>query len=380
MKKTTFLLAITSFCLFGISKAQTPEACSADGTKVYYTTNAGWSNSEWYKIIDIDAELLVNSGIVTHNGVDGRNTSSAFNTGTFTTPVYKWNDATKVYDLSGKNWPVKFYMSCLAPTFYTSARTKVDNSVNVSGNGAADAPCYHNNNSVKTSPVWNKKGFIELSRQASEVAGTAPSRHGYIEINDLPQVERVQWTYSSTGWKRGIKLDIKHGDGPWEALRWVPSDIAASLGGFSEQGYGFEEIIGKQEDPTSKISLRWRIWDGDTTTVNPTKTDGSKINVKIEPLAQKQVVRIHQIKIYSGVDAPEAPSAVKKVTVDAIKIRLANGQLILSEMASVDIFGYDGRKLFSGKGDKFDMTGFSKGLYIIKAAGNSGITQKKIVL
>lgn len=377
MKKTTLLLALALTCFWGISKAQTSEACSADGTKVYFTTNAGWSNSEWYKIIDIDAELLVNSGIVAHNGVDGRNTSSAFNTGTFTTPVYKWNDGTKVYELSGKSWPVKFYMSCLAPTFYTSARTKVDNSVNVSGNGDV---CYNNNNSVKTSPVWDKKGFIELSRQASEVANTAPSRHGYIEINDLPQVERVQWSYSSTGWKRGIKLDIKHGDGPWEALRWEPSDIASSLAGFSEQGYAFEEIIGKQEDPTSKISLRWRIWDGDTTTVNPTKTDGSKINVKIDPLAQKQVVRIHQIKIYSGVDAPEAPNAVKRVTADAIKIRLANGQLILSEMASVDIFGYDGRKLFSGKGDKFDMTGFSKGLYIVKAAGNSGTTQKKIVL
>jgi hypothetical protein len=380
MKKTTSLLFIMLVvALFSIT-AQTPEACSADGTKVYYTTNAGWTNSEWYKIIDIDAELLGNAGLANHSGIDGQNTSTVFNSGTFTTPVYKWNDATKAYDLSGKNWPVNYYMACLAPTFYTSSRTKVDLATKVSGNGVADAPCYHNNNSVKTSPVWDKKGFIELSRQGSEVANTPPSRHGYLEINDLPQVERVQWTYSSTGWKRGVKLDIKHGDGPWEPLRWIPSDIAASLGGFAEQGYGFEEIIGKQEDATSKISLRWRIWEGDTTNVNLTKTDGSKYNVAMTPYGSKQVVRIHQIKVFSGVDAPEAPSAVKRVVADAIKIRLSNRNLVLSEMSTVDIYSYDGKKLVSATGDKIDVSSFSKGLYIIKAVGTSGITQKKIVL
>ncbi len=35
-----------------------------------------------------------------------------------------------------------------------------------------------------------------------------------------------------------------------------------SIVSFAEQGYAFEEIIGKQDDVDSKISLRWRIWDG----------------------------------------------------------------------------------------------------------------------
>lgn len=377
MKKTTLLLALALTCFWGISKAQTPEVCSADGTKVYYTTNAGWSVSEWYKIIDIDAELLGNSGIIAHNGVDGSVRTTVYNSGTFTTPVYKWNDGTKAYDLSGKTWPVKYYLAALSTTFYTSARTKVD--AGTATSSSFTDVCYGNKNEVKQSPIWNKKGFIELSRQASEVANTAPSRHGYIEINDLPQVERVQWSFSSLAWKRGVKLDIKYNDGPWEPLHWEANNINGIVP-FGEQGYEFEEIIGKQEDANSKISLRWRIWDGDSIHIRPDRTTGETYTTVNTPYAQQQDVRIHQIRIFSGVDAPEAPSAVKKVVADAIKIRLANGQLILSEMASVDIFGYDGRKLFSGKGDKFDMTGFSKGLYIVKAAGNSGTTQKKIVL
>ena len=230
---------------------------------------------------------------------------------------------------------------------------------------------------VKTSPVWDKKGFIELSRQGT---GAAPCLHGYIVISDLPQVERVQWTYSSTGWKRGVKLDIKYGDGAWEPLRWEPSDIAASLSGFSEQGYGFEEIIGKQEDPSSKISLRWRIWDGDSIHANATKTDGTPYTTVNSPFASKQVVRIHQIRIYSGVDAPDAPTGVKNVIADAIKINLSNKELVLSELAKVEIFSYDGKRLFNATSDRIDVSNFSKGLYIVKATGASGKSQKKIVL
>ena len=190
MKKITSLLIFAVILCFSSIKAADPETCTSDAMKFYYTTNAGWSNSEWYKIIDIDTENLNTTALVAHNGADGRNTSSNFSSGSFSTPVYKWNDVTKLFEVTTKNWPINFYYACQAPTFYTSARTKVDNGATVSGNGVADAPCYHNNNSVKTSPVWDKKGFIELSRQGN---GVAPSLHGYIQINDLPQVERIQY-------------------------------------------------------------------------------------------------------------------------------------------------------------------------------------------
>lgn len=382
MKKITFLLSMFLMTLV-LNSVQAQETCTADGTKVYYTSNAGWTDSEFYKIIDIDAANLNAANLQTHDGVDGRNTSTKFSSGVFTTPVYKYNDLTSAFEPTTKAWPVVFYMACQAPTFYTSARTKVDNAVNVSGNGAADAPCYHNNNSVKTSPVWDKLGFIELSRQAADAAAPAVSRHGYIQINDLPKVERVQWSYSSTGWKRGIKLDIKYNDGPWEPLNWIASDIAGSIGGFSEQGYGFEEIIGKQAEEGSKISLRWRIWDGDSIHVNPVNAAGSTYTTVNTPYASKQVARVHQIRIFSSVDAPdapEAPNATKSVVADAIKINLVNKNIELSEIAKVEIYSYDGRRLFAGNTNRIDVSEFGKGMYVIKAVGISGKSQKKIVL
>lgn len=377
MKKTTLLLFSMLIVALFTSRVHAQETCTADGTKLYYTSNTVWSNSEWYKIIDIDAETLTNSGIVAHNGVDGSVRTSVYNSGTFGTPVYKWNDTTKSYDVTTSNWPVKYYLAALSTTFYTSARTKVD--LGTATSSSFTDVCYGNKNEVKQSPIWDKKGFIELSRQASEVANTAPSRHGYIEINDLPQVERVQWSFSSLAWKRGFKLDIKHNDGPWEPLHWEANNINGFVP-FGEQGYAFEEIIGKQEDPTSRISLRWRIWDGDSIHIRPDRTTGETFTLVNSPYAQQQDVRIHQIKIFSGIDAPEAPNAVKKVTEDAIKIYRSENSIVLSETANVEVFSYDGKKMYAGHTNNIDVTNLSKGLYIVKAAGKSGNTLKKIVI
>jgi hypothetical protein len=365
------------------------ETCVADAVKLYFTTNAGWTSSEWYPIINIDAELLTpeTSGIVAHTGANGTATSTAFSTGTFTTPIYNI-DAQLNPVATAVKWPVKFYMSCLAKDFYNSAYTKVNETgANPSGNGVADAPCYFNNNSVKPSPIWNKKGFIELSRMASEVSNTPPSRHGYIEIDDLPQVERVQWSFSSTAWKRGVKLDIKYNDGPWQPLHWEPSNVAASLVGLAEQGYGFEEIIGKQEDPTSKISLRWRIWEGDSIHANLTKTDGSTYSTKDPAVygnyqyGQQQVARIHQIKIFSGVVPETAPNAIKDNKVYPISIYKSSEKIILSEPAQVSVISIDGKLVYNGFCKEINMKDFSKGVYAIRATSEDGRTKtQKIVL
>ena len=57
-----------------------------------------------------------------------------------------------------------------------------------------------------------------------------------------------------------------------------------------------------------------------------------------------------------------------------------NKELVLSELAKVEIFSYDGKRLFNATSDRIDVSNFSKGLYIVKATGASGKSQKKIVL
>lgn len=375
---TLLLLLIAAFAL--TSKTYAQETCSADPTKLYYTTNAGWSQSEWYPIINIDAEQLTNeaTGLSTHSGTNGSNTSSTFSSGMFKTTVFNVDGEMNPVATSVL-WPVHYYMACLNNSFYNSSYTKV-NELGSNPSGGATDVCYFNNNSIIISPIWDKKGFIELSRLGSEVANTPPSRHGYIEINDLPQVERIQWSFSSTGWKRGVKLSIKHNDGEWEPLRWIPSDIAPSLGSFTEQGYAFEELINKQEDPASKISLRWTIWDGDTIHENVTKTDGSKYSTSHTPYAQKQVVRIHQIKVFSGIVPTEAPSAVNISTVNAVSIYRTGMNILLSETCDVDVYTVEGKNVFRGNTDKVDVSNFAKGIYIVKAVDKNGLVQNRKIM
>lgn len=380
MKKITLLTLATLLVFSKLILAQ--ETCVADPTRLYYTTNAGWTQSEWFPIINIDAELLDNqsTGLSTHSGADGSVTSSTFSSGTFTTPVYEV-DANLNPVPTSLRWPVNFYMACLNNSFFNSSYTKVNVlGTNPSGSGVNDAPCYNNNNSVIQSPIWAKKGFIELSRMASAVANTPPSRHGFIEINDLPQVERVQWSYSSTAWRRGVKLDIKHGDGPWQPLRWVPSDMGNSQGSFSEQGYAFEEIIGKQEDPTSKISLRWRIWDGDSIHVNPTSPAGATFTVNHFPFASRQVARIHQIRIFSGIIPLSAPSSVSNPSAMFLQIYRSGDHIVLSEIAQVEVYTLSGKKMFAGKTNLIQARHFAKGVYLVKATDANGKVQNQKIL
>jgi len=357
------------------------------GTYTYHTSNAGWSNSEYYKIIDIDAAALTSTSLPQFTGAEGSKNAleTDFNSGTFTTPVMTTTDGI-IYTPTNVMWPVKYKMVAFAPTMYNSAYTKVNLLGTVpSGNSGATASCTVNDNSAVQSGIWNKQGFIELSRLGASTAEPTISRHGYIEINDLPSVERIQWSYSSTAWKRGVKCDVNYNDGNgWVPLRWEPSDLSSSVLGittFSEQGYQFEEIIGKQDDPTSKISLRIRIWDGDSIHLNPLKTDGTTYTTVNSPLAQKQTVRVHQIKVFSAVIPTEAPSAVSAVNANNIKIYLSGNNIVLGEEANVELYTVEGKKMYKGLTKLVDVTGFSKGVYIIKATDSNGkIQNKKIII
>lgn len=355
----------------------------------YITSNTGWSESEYYKIIDIDAAKLTDAALPKFTASDGaKNAASTdFGSGSFGSPVMTTTDG-EIYTPTGLMWPINYYMAAFAPTMYTSAYSKINIlGSGVSGTGTTSAFTL-NDNSVKQSAIFAKPGFIELSRQASAVAKTPPSLHGYIQIDSLPQVERIQWSYSSTSWKRGVKMDVNYNDGNgWIPQRWLASDYSAWEASFSEQGYQFEEMINKQEDPNSLVSIRFRIWDGDSIHMKVNANDLSDQEVPysatMTPYDQRQTVRIHQVLVFSNVIPTKVPgtsSAVKNLNENAIKVYRSENSIVLSEMADVELFSYDGKRVFNGHTDKINVSDFSKGLYIVKAVGTSGRTLKKIVI
>lgn len=353
----------------------------------YITSNAGWTNSEYYKIIDIDAATLTDAALPKFTAADGAKNAltTDFASGSFGSAVLTTTDGV-IYTPTGLLWPVKYYMAAFAPTMYTSAWSKI-NVLGTTASGKATS-CSLNDNSIMQSAIFAKPGFIELSRQGSAVLKTPPSLHGYIQIDSLPQVERIKWSYSSTSYKRGVKMDVNYNDGNgWIPQRWIASDYSDYEGSFSEQGYQFEEMINKQEDPNSFISIRFRIWDGDSIHMKVNANDLTEqavpYSATMVPYDQKQTVRIHQIQVFSNTiptTVPGGTSAVKKVTEDAIKIYRSENSIVLSETANVEVFSYDGKKMYAGHTDNIDVTNLSKGLYIVKAAGKSGNTLKKIVI
>lgn len=382
MKNVTKLLLVSVMTAYSMGTfAQCEE---------YYATTTGitWGESGWYEILNIDAEELTDPSLPKFSGEDGMSNAldTDFGTGTFETPILGDNGPT------GKTWPVKYHMCAFAPTMYNSAYTKIEEwGVEASGNSNA---CSKNDNTVYNNILYSKPGFIELSRLAASVDAPEVSRHGYIEINNIPAVERVQWGFSSTAWGRGVKLDVKYGDGEWQELRSEVSDLKTVAGWynyttFSEQGYTFEEILNLEEDPETLVSLRWRIWDGTdgdgiiTGEFNPETGDYDKMWYKpIDPLGQWQTVRIHQIKIFSGVNGDELePTGINSENADAFYITRNGNELSLTSDANIEIYSVGGNVVSQVYGNKISLEGLAKGIYVVKATADNGVVKNmKIAL
>ena len=124
----------------------------------------------------------------------------------------------------------------------------------------------------------------------------------------MPYIERIQWSWSSTSWGRGIKCDYKIGDGEWKPLVWMGSE-KHKLGWtvFSDQGYFMENVINAHD-----VSIRWRVWDGEDPS-NPVQVDENgncPFTTEISPYEQMQAPRVHKIQIFgSEITAEQAQFA-----------------------------------------------------------------------
>ena len=155
---------------------------------------------------------------------------------------------------------------------------------------------YDSNNN----PIHGEAGFVQMCRDGNvkDASGKPVSQHGWMEIDHIPYVERVQWSWSSTSWGRGIKCDYKIGDGEWKPLVWMGSEKHKDgYTVFSDQGYFMENVIN-----ASDVSIRWRVWDGeilkDPVQKNP---NGGAVFTKGEnPLLSQQAPRVHKIQIFGN--------------------------------------------------------------------------------
>lgn len=182
---------------------------------------------------------------------------------------------------------------------------------------------------AKNKPIYGEAGFVQMCRNAAiTVDGKQVSLHGWMQIDHIPYIERIQWSWSSTSWGRGIKCDIKIGDGEWKPLVWMGSEKQKQgWTCFSDQGYFMENIINAED-----VSLRWRVWDGEDLD-NPVQGNGQGGTVftqAINPMAQMQAPRVHKIQIFGReISAEEAAYAAENPVSDP------------GELSDLSQFGYN---------------------------------------
>lgn len=368
----------------------------ASGVNYYPSSDAfsGWASSNYPMIFDLDAATLTDASYPKTAAVDGEDENFDYNnskqpknpvgSGVIPVTLYDYDESGTQHD-SGKKYYVKYYNCVFAPEHHTSAYVKLQKgkTEDVSGCGRNDTSggCEKNDNSVFKRNVFSKQGFIELNRQAStEVEG---SKHGYIQLDGLRGVEKIQWSFSSTAWKRGVSCEVRYGEDPdWYPLRTLPSAVKGYCT-FGDQGYEFEEslnLIGEDEREMN-VSIRFRIWDGDETTWEDeldypaNERNPGFYYLAVDPYSIQQVVRIHQIRVYSCFNGSELSTGIDNNDLSAFYIYKSDNSVYATMDSNIEIYTIDGQLAKQGLGKQIDVTNLSKGIYVVRATSLNGVVK-----
>ena len=347
----------------------------------------GWESSNNYLVLDMDAEKLTDPAYPRTGAEDGKSdnlnytggpdntTKAPVGSGNITLPLMDF-EASTGYVESGHTYNIQYVNCVFAPDHNTSAYTKVEE-WGEAPSGKNDA-CTINDNSALIGNVYGKTGFIELSRQVAPEGEPLNSLCGYIQLDNLHGVEKIQWSYSSTSWKRGIICEIRYGgeEEEWMPSRIMPSDVN-SYSIFSEQGYEFEELIGA-DDPDVydvPVSVRFRIFDCDTLTfAHEYELDPSERSPEYyyKPTSSLQVARIHQIKVFSALKGSQMAeyldaTGIENQVVNSFVVEKLGNVVTTSTECDIELYNLDGQLLRKVRGTSVDTWGLPRNVYIVRA-------------
>lgn len=211
-----------------------------------------------------------------------------------------------------------------------------------------------------------------------DTMGVGGDGSGSLTTSKISKLERVQYTTSSYGKKRGFNLEIGFdmGDGTiaWDTLRYIPGSKLTPLkpeGDYSSitSSTDFEEsnrgwVFEEKFDPEiyQNVYLRWR----------PTN-----------PADNRQIVRIHDIKIYGVMNqADVVTSAPADIAANDLNISYEGRLFRVSKESQVAVYNLSG--ILVQRYDRtmqFDLSDLKSGVYIIKAKANNGnVATRKVVL
>lgn len=160
-------------------------------------------------------------------------------------------------------------------------------------------------------PTGGHAGFVQLCRGKDATHTSNAELFGWVEIDHIPHVGLLQWSWSSTSTGRGIKSFYRIGNGKWQPLVWMGNDMKSKgYTMFSDQGYFMEHRLDADD-----VSLRWQVWDCDET--NPQQQPGAGFRSTRTDEQWVQAPRLHKIKVFSTTAAGLPTAAQATATANA---------------------------------------------------------------
>ena len=246
-------------------------------------------------------------------------------------------------------------------------------------------------NADSKGPSWNNvsKGCINIYDNYNTVRpvtqGFAGDGSGSFTTSLIPLLERIQYTTSSYGRRRGFNLEIGYlledNTVYWDTVRYLtgsittckPDAFAAEIAAEdnkvffdeSNRGFVFEELFGSGVE---NVYVRFR----------PT-----------DPTQNRQIVRVHDLRLYGiapDTDAATNPNPVsgldKPTSTSSFAIVGFRGQYKLTQTADVVVYDFAGKIVAQQKNvNELDLTASPKGVYFVRATHPStgAVVTKKIL-
>ncbi len=348
MKRKNFTLLSTALC---IATAFTGSYAVAQNSQ----TGTGWDNLNPSSPIVIDEDF---TGFEFLHSRDHANQGNSKTTVDETTLEIIWghrDEVKQVPFINSDAYATYDFDTCaFAPEWGVAA--------SVDGSGAPVTP------DPTTSRV--SKGFVEISRLGY---GDRPGEF-LLDLRQLPFVEGIQYSHSSTGGKRrGLMVLFSIDDAAtWDTLRFQPGDLWSLS--YTKDVFTGEKTMNIYNCEPSASGMLWE--DAIYSENVMLKFKACDDQDTLTNIAQ-QAVRLHDLKVYG-----DLPVSVDAIQQNELKVRLIQGELRISEMADVRIYNLSGALVLQTQQTNLvNMQALSEGIYLVNAINSRGqMSTQKVLL
>lgn len=209
-------------------------------------------------------------------------------------------------------------------------------------------------------------GFVEISREYE----SQNTISGYFEIDlgNIPFVEMIQYSHSSTGGsKRGLLVEFSIDNGAsWDTLRYQSGNETTS---FTKGIFDEEKTPNAIRCDPSAYGMLWE----DRLNFTPEEEYDDHLKIRFSESAG-QAVRIHDLKIYG-----DLPTSINNSRLSDLGISYFNNLITVNEMAEVSIYSLTGALVKQVVNvNEVSVSDLLEGVYIVKAQAGAKISITKI--